>query len=141
MCWEAPVFTEPASVGLDVHPRSVVAAGIDGVNGEVFRARLTPGNEVVGRVRSLPEPSAVVGEAVPTGFGLARAFTAAGIRCEIVAPSKIQRPPGDRVKTDACDAMHLARLLRLDEVVSVAVPSIQREAPRDLVWAREDGSR
>jgi len=133
------VFTERTSVGLDVHARSVVAAAIDGVTGEVFRERLTPGNEqVVGWVRALPGPSAVVYEAGPTGFGLSRAFTAANIRCEVVAPSKIQRPSGDRVKTDARDAMHLAKLLRLDEIVSVAVPSVEREAARDLVRARED---
>jgi transposase len=139
MCWEAPVFIERTSVGLDVHARSVVAAAIDGVTGEVFRARLTPGNDVVvGWVRALPGPSAVVYEAGPTGFGLSRAFTTAGIRCEIVAPSKIQRPAGDRVKTDARDAMHLARLLRLDEIVSVTVPSVEREAARDLVRARDD---
>ena len=131
------MFTERTSVGLDVHARSVVAAAVDGVTGEVFRARLTPGNdEVIGWVRSLPGPSAVVYEAGPTGFGLARAFTTAGIRCEIVAPSKIQRPSGDRVKTDARDAMHLAKLLRLDEIVAVTVPSIEQEAARDLVRAR-----
>jgi hypothetical protein len=74
MCWEAPVFIERTSVGLDVHARSVVAAAIDGVTGEVFRARLTPGNDVVlGWVRALPGPSAVVYEAGPTGFGLSRA--------------------------------------------------------------------
>jgi hypothetical protein len=108
MCEEAPVFTERTSVGLDVHARSVVAAAIDGVTGEVFRARLTPGNDdVIGWVRSLPGPSAAVYEAGPTGFGLARAFMTAGIRCEVAAPSKIQRPAGDRVKTDARDAMLL----------------------------------
>jgi transposase len=32
--WEAPVFTERTSVGLDVPARSVVAAAIDGVTGE-----------------------------------------------------------------------------------------------------------
>jgi transposase len=133
------VFTERTSVGLDVHARSVVAAAIDGVTGEVFRARLTPGNEeVVGWVRALPGPSAAVYEAGPTGFGLARAFRTAGIRCEVAAPSKIRRPAGDRVKTDARDAMLLARLLRMDEIVSVAVPSVVQEAARDLVRARED---
>ena len=71
---------------------------------------------------SLPGPVAVAYEAGPTGFGLARALTAAGIRCEVAAPSKLQRPAGDRVKTDARDALHLARLLRLDEVVAVRVP-------------------
>ena len=100
------MFTERTSVGLDVHARSVVAAAIEGVTGEVFRARLTPSNEqVVGWVRSLPGPWAATYEAGLTGFGLARAMAAAEIRCEVAAPSKIQRPAGDRVKTDARDAM------------------------------------
>jgi transposase len=137
--WEAPVFSERTSVGLDVHARSVFAAAIDGVTGEVFRARLTPGHgEVLGWVRSLPGPCAVEYEAGPTGFGLARALAAAWIRCEVAAPSKLQRPSGDRVKTDARDAMHLARLLRLDEVTCVVVPTPEREDARDLVRVRED---
>jgi transposase len=46
-------------------------------------------------------------------------------------------PAGDRIKADARDALHLARLLRLDEVVSVWVPTEAQEAARDLVRARE----
>jgi transposase len=133
------VFTERTSVGLDVHARSVVAAAIDGVTGELIQARLTPSH---GHVRSwldgLPGPVAVAYEAGPTGFGLARFLSAAGIRCEVLAPSKLQRPSGDRVKTDARDALHLARLLRLDEFTAVSVPSVDQENARDLVRARED---
>ena len=126
-------------MGLSVHARSVVAAGIDGVTGELFRARLTPSHEQVRCwLAGLPGPVAVAYEAGPTGFGLARSLTAAGIRCEVVAPSKLQRPSGDRVKTDARDAVHLARLLRLDEFVAVSVPTPGQEAARDLVRARED---
>jgi len=133
------VGSERTSVGLDVHARSVVAAAIDGVTGEVFRARLTPDyGQVVRWVQALPGPAAVAYEAGPTGFGLARALGAQGIRCEVAAPSKLQRPSGDRVKTDARDAMHLARLLRLEEVTSVTVPSVAQEAARDMVRARED---
>ena len=77
-------------------------------------------------VAGLPGPVAVTYEAGPTGFGLARAMTAAGIRCEVAAPSKLHRPAGDRVKTDAKDAVLLARLLRMDEIVSVRVPSVDR---------------
>ena len=62
-------------------------------------------------------------EAGPTGLGLARALVGAGIDCVVAAPSKLQRPPGDRVKTDARDARHLARLLLLNEIVAVTVPS------------------
>ena len=133
------MFTERTSVGLDVHARSVVAAAIDGVTGELIKSRLTPSHEHIRSwLQDLPAPVAVAYEAGPTGFGLARSLAAAGIRCEVVAPSKLQRPSGDRVKTDAKDAVHLARLLRLDEFVPVSVPSVDQENARDLVRARED---
>ena len=133
------MFTERTSVGLDVHARSVVACAIDGMTGEVIRARLCPDHGEIRRwLAALPGPVAVAYEAGPTGFGLARALAAAGVRCVVVAPSKLQRPAGDRVKTDAKDAMHLARLLRLDEVSSVRVPTVAQEATRDVVRARED---
>ncbi|HSV38367.1 MAG TPA: IS110 family transposase [Nocardioidaceae bacterium] len=133
------MFTERTSVGLDVHARSVAAAAIDGVTGELIQTRLTPAHDHIRDwMRSLPGPVAVAYEAGPTGFGLYRSLTAAGIRCEVVAPSKLQRPAGDRVKTDARDAVHLARLLRLDEITSVSVPSVDQEAARDVVRSRED---
>lgn len=133
------MFTERTSVGLDVHARSVAAAAIDGDTGELFQARLTPAHDHIrGWVRGLPGPVAVTYEAGPTGFGLYRALTAAGIRCEVAAPSKLQKPSGERVKTDAKDAIHLARLLRLDEITPVVVPTIEAETARDLVRARED---
>jgi transposase len=133
------VFTERTSVGLDVHARSVVAAAIDGVTGEFIQTRLTPAHEHIRCwLAGLAGPVAVAYEAGPTGFGLARSLTAVGIRCEVVAPSKLQRPSGDRVKTDTRDALHLARLLRLDEFVAVSVPTPDQEAARDLVRARED---
>jgi transposase len=133
------VFIERTSVGLDVHARSVVAAAIDGVTGEVFRARLTASaDQIRGWIGDLPGPVAVAYEAGPTGFGLARALSAAGVRCVVAAPSKLQCPVGDRVKTDARDAMHLARLLRMGEVAAVVVPTAEQEAARDLVRARED---
>lgn len=133
------MFTERTSIGLDVHARSVAAAAIDGVTGEVAQTRLTPSFEHIQEwIKQLPGPVAVAYEAGPTGFGLYRALTDAGIRCEVVAPSKLQKPAGDRVKTDSRDALHLARLLRLDEVTSVSIPSVNQEACRDLVRARED---
>jgi transposase len=133
------LFTERTSVGLDVHATSVAAAAIDGVTGELSQERLTPSFEhITGWLRARPGPVAVAYEAGPTGFGLYRHLRAAGIRCEVAAPSKLQKPAGDRVKTDAKDALHLARLLRLDEITSVVVPTLAQEAARDLVRARED---
>ena len=133
------MFTERTSVGLDVHARSVVAAAIDVVTGELVQARLTPSHQHIRSwLAELPGPVAIAYEAGPTGFGLARSLTADGIRCEVVAPSKLQRPSGDRVKTDAKDAVHLAKLLRLDEYTPVSVPTPDQEHARDLVRARED---
>jgi transposase len=127
------------SVGLDVHARSVVACGLDGRTGRLFERRLSPDHgEIRGWLGSLPGPLAVTYEAGPTGFGLARFLAAEGIECLVAAPSKLQRPSGDRVKTDVRDARHLARLLHLGEIVAVAVPSQGQEAARDLVRARED---
>ena len=69
MCEEAPVFTERMSVGLDVHARSVAAAAIDGVTGEVVKAKLTPAQEeILAWVGKLPGPCAVTYESGPTGF-------------------------------------------------------------------------
>ncbi|MUN64988.1 IS110 family transposase [Kocuria sediminis] len=133
------MFTERTSVGLDVHARSVAAAAIDGATGELVQARLTPDHGHIRRwIGDLPGPVAVAYEAGPTGFGLARALGADGVRCVVAAPSKLQRPCGDRIKTDARDAVHLARLLRLDEITGVVVPSVEQEAARGLVRARED---
>ncbi|WP_245603736.1 IS110 family RNA-guided transposase [Intrasporangium oryzae] len=81
---------------------------------------------------------AVAYEAGPTGYGLYRALTAAGIDCLVAAPSKLIRPAGDRVKTDSRDAVLLARLLRMGEIVPVVVPTVAQESARDLVRARED---
>ena len=54
------------------------------------------------------------------------------------APSKTERPPADRVKTDKRDAIRLARLLAAGELTLVTVPSLEREQLRDLVRCRED---
>jgi len=132
------------SVGLDVHARSVVACALDGDTGEVFERRLTPNHEeILEWLQSLPGAVAVTYEAGPTGFGLARFLTAGGVLCLVAAPSKLQRPSGDRVKTGARDAAHLARLLHLGQIVEVSVPSAEQEAARDLAisWAPGTGYR
>lgn len=126
-------------VGLDVHARTIVGCALDESTGELTRHRFGYDlAEVVAWVASLPGPQMVTYEAGPTGFGLFRLFGSARIECVVAAPSKLQRPTGDRVKTDARDALHLARLLRLGEIVRVAVPSVEEETARDLVRARED---
>lgn len=136
------MFNERTAIGLDVHARSVRAAAIDSSTGEVIEVKLPAANaEIVDWVRQIGGrhgPVHAAYEAGPTGFGLARRLAAAGIACTVAAPSKIIRPAGDRVKTDARDALLLARLLRMDELVAVRVPAEIEEAARDLVRARDD---
>ena len=92
-------------VGLDVHARSVVGCAIDESTAEIRTARIGARTEqIVDWVRAQPGPVVACYEAGPTGFGLARALSAAGVHCDVVAPSKLERPAGDRVKTDRRDA-------------------------------------
>ncbi|MBV9943936.1 MAG: IS110 family transposase [Solirubrobacterales bacterium] len=56
----------------------------------------------------------------------------------IAAPGKIERPAQDRVKTDRRDAERLVRLVMIDGLHAVRVPTLEEESLRDLVRARED---
>jgi transposase len=126
-------------VGLDVHAAKVVACVVDAESGEITVHRL-PGETaaVVAFCAGLPGPTRIAYEAGPTGYGLARALIAVGMSCVVAAPGKIERPAQDRVKTDARDSERLVRLLMIDGLCPVRVPTSEEEALRDLVRARED---
>jgi transposase len=125
--------------GLDVHARKISGAAVQLGSGEVFRTRLggSPA-EAIGWLQSLPGEVRAVYEAGPTGFVLARAARAVGLEVIVCAPGAIPRQPGDRVKTDARDALKLARLHAAGQLRAVLVPEPPLEALRDLVRARED---
>jgi transposase len=124
--------------GLDVHARSTHAAAIDVLTGELQRARFGVGSElVVEWLRGLPQPVYACYEAGPTGFGLYRTALEAGIRIDVIAPSKTPRAAGDRIKSDRKDAELLARLLLAGQLKAVTVPGRELEAARHLCRARE----
>src|SRR5215210_3640363 len=123
----------------DVHVSGVVAAVFERDSGELWVRRLPGGSgPVVEFAMGLPGPMRATYEAGPTGFVLARKLRAAGIDCVVCAPGLIPRGATDRVKTDRRDAQRLVRLLAAGELHPVAVPSVEEEALRDLVRARED---
>jgi transposase len=123
----------------DVHVGGVVAATLERDSGQLRVQRL-PGSsdEVAAFAATLPGPVRATYEAGPTGFVLARKLEAAGVECLVCAPGLIPRGPSDRVKTDRRDAERLVWLLVAGELNAVAVPSVEEEALRDLVRARED---
>ena len=125
-------------VGFDVHARSAYAAAIDVMTGELWRVRFGSGIETpVAWLKTLPGPVRACYEAGPTGYGLYRAATAAGIGMEVIAPGLTPRGRGDRVKTDRKDAELLARCLMAGSLTRVVVPSPQVEAAREVVRAHD----
>jgi len=125
-------------VGMDVHARSTHAAAIDTMTGELRREKFGPGIQApVAWLREQPGPLRACYEAGPTGFGLYRAATAAGIDMQVIAPGKTPRGPSDRVKTDRKDAELLARLLLAGGLTRVVVPPPEVEAARELTRAHD----
>lgn len=61
-------------------------------------------------------------EAGPCGYETYRHLKSLGSECLVVAPSKMPRRPGDRIKNDRRDAATLARLHRAGELTAVWVP-------------------
>jgi len=77
-------------------------------------------------------------EAGSMGFELYRFLETMGIECRIIAPGRIVKRQSRRVKTDARDALSIARVLKNGEAVSIRVPDREDEAVRDFLRARAD---
>src|SRR2546430_1322186 len=124
--------------GLDVHAGSTHVAALEVASGELKRIRFGPGSEeVIAWLAALPQPVHGCYEAGPTGFALYRAAEQAGLRLDVVAPSKTPRAAGDRIKSDRKDAELLCRLLMAGQLKPVTVPAPAVEAARHLARARE----
>mgnify|MGYP002511428304 CR=1 FL=1 len=129
----------PTSIGLDVHARSIAAAAFIPETGEVVQRSFPyDPSSIAEWAASLPQPAKCVYESGPTGFDLQRRLEGLGVECCVGAVTKMLRPSGERVKTDKRDALFLARMLAVGNVVEVATPSPEMEAARDLARARED---
>jgi transposase len=140
----ASATSKPALfIGLDVHNDSIAVSLAPSTSTEVRRYGIIGGehDDVLRLLKKLStaHPGADLRccyEAGPRGYPLCRFIRSQGVDCSIVAPSKVPRQPGDRVKTDRRDADQLARLLRAGELTGIYVPDPQDEAVRDLIRAR-----
>lgn len=99
-------------VGLDAHAESTaIGFAAAGRAAPRFIGTVGPKQpELTRAIGKLGEPRTllIVYEAGPCGYGLAREPGALGYRCEVVAPSKIPKKAGERVRTDRRDALKLA---------------------------------
>ena len=132
-------------IGLDVH-RDSIAIAVAVRDGKPAESLGSVPHDVPGLIRRLLRlgPAGSLRccyEAGPTGFGLARRLHAAGIACEVIAPSLVPVQPGARVKTDRRDAQKLAQYLRSGDLTPVHVLDPATEAIRDLERARDDAKR
>ena len=125
-------------VGLDVHARSSIAAGLELGSGELrFRRINGPPRSVVNYLEQLPGPVLATYEAGPCGYGLAREAAGRGIEVRVCAPGSVPRKPSERIKTDRRDAERLVRSLLAGELSFVRVPTVEEEQFRDLARCRE----
>jgi transposase len=132
-------------VGLDVHKDSIVIALADEGRGEEvveygsIECSVSALDGVIRKLQSRGKGRLEFAyEAGPCGYEIYRHLTGKGLSCTVVAPSKVPRARGERIKTDRRDAVQLVRLLRSEYLQPIYVPDEEDEAIRDLTRARED---
>src|ERR687891_309043 len=139
--------TSTLFVGLDVHKETIAIAYVAEERGAAVPALGTIGtrqgdiDKLIRKLQAKGKRLHFVYEAGPCGYWLYRYLTKKNLRCWVVAPSRVPKKAGDRVKTDRRDAIQLARLLRSGDLTPVYVPAVEDEAIRDLTRAREDAIR
>ena len=135
-------------IGLDVHKETVAIAYIKsnsrgdaiyhgtcgGSNPAVERALRKLAKQLGVKLQEL----SICYEAGPTGFVLGRRLIKLGVECVLCSPSKTERKPGDKIKTDKRDAKKLAKLYKNGDITPVRIPPELDEAVRDVCRARTD---
>ena len=127
---------ERVHVGVDVHKKTYSVAVYSGERGliatwtqpaspEALAARLRPVHQQV---------AAVVYEAGPTGFALARHLRAAGFPTGVIAASGCLMPVGRDAKSDRLDCRRLAAHAQKGQMRPVRVPTEQEEAGLPHEW-------
>ena len=143
-------MTNTYYIGLDVHKETIAIAYATGGTREDSVYYGPCGGSVLAAERALRklaeklkvEFSAlkVCYEAGPTGFVLARRLIRLGLDCVLMSPSKTERKPNEKIKTDKRDACKIARLFRNGDITQVRIPPALDEAVRDACRARTDAS-
>jgi transposase len=124
-------------VGMDVHSKYTTLCILD-ENGKIVKEQEVHGSlgDVLAALRTIPAPFAICYEA-SCGYGwLHDQLVALGARVVVAHPGKLRLIFQAKRKNDRIDARKLAKLLYLDEVPLVYVPSAQRRQWRELIEYR-----
>ncbi len=137
-------------IGLDVHKETIaIAYAMEGSRKEATYYKECGGSNLSAEraLRALAKKLGVklqdlkvCYEAGPTGFVLARRLLQLKVDCVVMSPSKTERKPNEKIKTDKRDAKKIAKLIRNGDITEVRIPPALDEAVRDLCRARTDAS-
>lgn len=125
--------------GLDVDKKSMAVVFADHAGSQRAMRMANDARPLLNYVRKhfAGQRVAFVYEAGPTGFGLHDDLVRQAYTCLVVAPSKVPRAPGERVKTNRLDSRKLAENLRGGQLQSIHVPARAYRDLRHLVQARD----
>lgn len=137
-------------IGLDVHKESIAIAWTENGSRKTPTYRGECGGSNLAAERTLRKVAKKLGvklrdlkvcyEAGPSDFVLARRLLQLGVECVVMSPSKTQRKPNEKIKTDKRDAINIAKLFRNGDITEVRIPPALDEAVRDVCRARTDAS-
>jgi transposase len=106
-------------------------------DGQIQRTLSTPGAlehlQALVRQYHPPHRVLVVYEACGFGYEIAWWAQASGVDVLVVAPSRVERAPGPRVKTDRLDARTLATKAAAGTLKGIAIPTRQQHEDRQLL--------
>ena len=138
-------------IGMDVHSKTYTLCAMEPVIGEGERIFATVQVEadyknVILFIENLKEKlgrndtyDIQCGyEAGCLGYTLYNQLTQAGVKCVILAPSTMMTPQGKRIKTDARDAVMIARCLSYGSYHPVYIPTEEDDSVKEYLRMRDD---
>lgn len=138
-------------IGMDVHSTNYTLCAMEPVLGEDDRifanVQVTPDyKNIVMFIENLKmklgldnEYDIVCGyEAGCLGYSLYNQLTGAGVKCVILAPTTMLTPQGNRVKTDARDALMIAQCLSYGGYRAVYIPTEEDDSVKEYLRMRDD---
>ena len=125
-------------VGVDVHKVNYAVAILDEDGQRLeFSTPAQPKKLLLQLVKMGMSIKALTYESGPCGYGLAWACQEMGVAVLVVAPSRVPRPVSNTGKTDRLDSMKLVEFLARDMLKSIAVPSREEFALREMERVRQ----